>query len=156
VGKMILNAIRTFPDILLAIGFISALGPGPFPGVMAVAIHSIGMLGKLYAERIETVDKGAIEALQASGASSVEVFRHGIIPEVLPDFLSYALYRFDLNVRAASILGLVGAGGIGTLLELRRSMGSRAYPEIGTIILATIVTIGLVDFFSAKLRAKLT
>jgi phosphonate transport system permease protein len=154
-GKFLLNAIRTFPEILLAIAFIGAVGPGAFAGVLAVAIHSIGMVGKLYAERIETVDKGALEALAAVGAAPIEVFRHGIVPEVLPDFLSFALYRFDLNVRSASVLGLVGAGGIGTLLELRRSQGASAYPQIGMILLGVIGTVLLVDFCSARLRAKL-
>lgn len=153
VGKLALNAIRTFPEILLAIAFIKAVGPGPFAGVLAIAIHSIGMVGKLYAERIETVDKGALEALAATGASPVEIFRNGILPEVLPDFLSFALYRFDLNVRSASVLGLVGAGGIGTLLQIQRLGGN--WPEIGVIVVGIVVTVLLVDFFSAKLRARL-
>jgi phosphonate transport system permease protein len=153
VGKLLLNAIRTFPEILLAIAFIKAVGPGPFAGVLAIAIHSIGMVGKLYAERIETVDKGALEALAATGASPLEIFRNGIVPEVLPDFLSFALYRFDLNVRSASVLGLVGAGGVGTLLQIQRLGGN--WPEIGMIVVGIVTTVLLVDFFSAKLRAKL-
>ena len=153
VGKLLLNAIRTFPEILLAIAFIKAVGPGPFAGVLAIAIHSIGMVGKLYAERIETVDKGALEALAATGASPVEIFRNGIVPEVLPDFLSFALYRFDLNVRSASVLGLVGAGGVGTLLQIQKLGGN--WPEIGVIVLGIVATVLLVDFLSAKLRARL-
>jgi phosphonate transport system permease protein len=153
IGKILLNMIRTFPELLLAIAFIKAVGLGPFPGVLAVGIHSIGMIGKLYAERIETVDKGALEALTAVGASPLLIFRHGVIPEVLPDFLSYALYRFDLNVRSASVLGLVGAGGIGMVLDLKNKGG--AYASMGLIILSVILTVICVDFFSAKLRAKL-
>lgn len=153
-GKVVLNLIRTFPELILAIAFIKAIGPGPFAGVLAVGLHSVGMMGKLYAERIETVDQGALEALSASGASPLEVFRYGILPEVLPDFLSFALYRFDLNVRAATVLGLVGAGGIGTLLQLQR-LGNN-WPAIGVILIGIIVTVGLVDFGSAKLRARLT
>ena len=153
-GKTILNLIRTFPELILAIAFIKALGPGAFAGVLAVSLHSVGMIGKLYAERIETVDKGAIEALVAAGASPGEVFRHGIVPEVLPDFLSFALYRFDLNVRSASVLGLVGAGGIGALLELQRN--AQNWPGIGVILIGIIITVGCVDYFSSKLRARLT
>jgi phosphonate transport system permease protein len=153
-GKLLLNLIRTFPELLLAIAFVKAVGLGPFAGVLAIAIHSIGMMGKLYAERIETVDKGAIEALAASGASPIEVFRHGILPEVLPDFLSFALYRFDLNVRSASVLGLVGAGGIGRDLLLQKQ-GSK-WDAVGMIVLGIIVTVAVVDFVSAKLRARLT
>jgi phosphonate transport system permease protein len=154
VGKLLLNAIRTFPELLLAIAFIKAVGPGAFAGVLAVSIHSIGMVGKLYAERIETVDKGALEALAATGASPIEIFRHGIVPEVLPDFLSYALYRFDLNVRSAAVLGLVGAGGVGTLLSLQIRGGN--YPQIGMIVVAVMATIAVVDAASARLRARLT
>ena len=152
VGKLLLNMIRTFPELILALMFIRALGPGPFAGVLAVGFHSIGMIGKLYAERIETVDRAALEALTASGASPMEVFRYGVVPEVLPDFLSFALYRFDLNVRAATVLGLVGAGGVGTLIQFQIG---RDWPSVGMILLGIIVTVGLVDFVSAKLRARL-
>ena len=151
-GKLLLNFIRAFPELVLAILFIRAVGPGPFAGVLAVGIHSIGMMGKLYAERIETVDRDALEALSAAGASPSEIFRHGVMPEVLPDFLSFALYRFDLNIRAATVLGLVGAGGIGTLIVFQIG---RDWPKIGTILLGIIVTVGLIDFVSAKLRARL-
>ncbi|MBV9865229.1 MAG: phosphonate ABC transporter, permease protein PhnE [Abitibacteriaceae bacterium] len=152
VGKTLLNMIRTFPELVLALVFIKALGPGPFAGVLAVGFHSIGMIGKLYAERIETVDKNALEALAAAGASPLEVFRYGVVPEVLPDFLSFALYRFDLNVRAATVLGLVGAGGIGTLIQFQIN---NDWPKVGTILVGIIITVGLVDFISAKFRSRL-
>jgi phosphonate transport system permease protein len=151
-GKVLLNIIRTFPELVLALVFIKALGPGPFAGVLAVGFHSIGMMGKLYAERIETVDRAALEALSATGASSWAVFRHGVMPEVMPDFLSFALYRFDLNVRAATVLGLVGAGGIGTLIQFQIG---RDWPKIGMILIGIIFTVGLVDYVSARLRARL-
>ncbi len=153
VGKLILDAIRTFPEILLAIAFIKGLGLGPFPGVMAVAVHSIGMLGKLYAERMEGVDRGAIEALAASGASPAAIFRHAVLPEVLPDLLSFALYRFDLNVRSASVLGLVGAGGIGALLSTQYQAAN--YPRIGVIVVGIVLTVGVVDWVSGNLRRRL-
>jgi phosphonate transport system permease protein len=152
-GKVLLNLIRTFPELILAIAFIKALGPGAFAGVLAVGLHSVGMLGKLYAERIESADPGPLEALAAGGASPLEVFRHGIVPDVLPDFLSFVLYRFDLNVRSATVLGLVGAGGVGTLLQLQRLASN--WRALGTILIGIIVTVGLVDFVSAKLRARL-
>jgi phosphonate transport system permease protein len=154
VGKLLLNAIRTFPEIVLAIAFIKSVGPGAFAGVLAIAIHSIGMIGKLYAERIETVDKGALEALAATGAAPLEIFTNGIVPEVLPDFLSFALYRFELNVRSASVLGLVGAGGIGSLLVFQKNANN--WPEIGMIVIGIITTVLLVDFVSSKLRARLS
>ena len=154
VGKLALNVIRTFPELVLALLFIRAVGPGPFAGVLAVGIHSIGMVGKLYAERIETVDRASLEALSASGASPLEVFRYGVVPEVLPDFLSFALYRFDLNVRAATVLGLVGAGGIGEKIQIMRT--AQQWPSVGTILIGVIVLVGLVDYVSARLRARLT
>ncbi|MFM7321578.1 MAG: phosphonate ABC transporter, permease protein PhnE [Armatimonadota bacterium] len=153
VGKVLLDGIRTFPEILLAIAFIKGLGLGPFPGVMAVAVHSIGMLGKLYAERIEGADRGAIEALTASGASPSAIFRHAVLPEVFPDLLSFALYRFDLNVRSASVLGLVGAGGIGALLSTQYQAAN--YPRIGVIVVGIVATVGLVDLVSGSLRRRL-
>lgn len=152
-GKFLLNFIRAFPELILAIAFIKAVGPGPFAGVLAIGLHSVGMMGKLYAERIETVDKNAIEALSAAGASPLEIFRHAILPEVLPDFLSFALFRFDINIRAATVLGLVGAGGVGTLLQLQR-LGNN-WRTIGTILIGIIVTVIIVDFISARLRARL-
>ena len=153
IGKVVLDGIRTFPEILLAIAFIKGLGLGPFPGVMAVAVHSIGMLGKLYAERIEGADRGAIEALAATGASPAAIFRHAVMPEVLPDLLSFALYRFDLNVRSASVLGLVGAGGIGALLSTQYQAAN--YPRIGVIVVGIVATVGVVDLVSGALRKRL-
>ena len=152
-GKLLLNLIRTFPELILAIAFIKGLGPGAFAGVLAIAIHSIGMMGKLYAERIETTDRGTQEALQAVGAGPLAIFWYAVLPEVLPDFLSFALYRFDLNVRSASVLGLVGAGGIGTALELERNSGN--WPAIGMILVGIMLTVGAVDLLSARLRARL-
>lgn len=152
-GKVLLNLIRTFPELVLALLFIRAVGPGAFAGVLAVSIHSIGMIGKLYAERIETVDRGALEALAACGASPLAQFRHAVVPEVAPDFLSFALYRFDLNIRSATVLGIVGAGGIGQLIILQ--LASQTWPALGTILIGVVVTVGLVDFVSAKLRARL-
>ena len=153
VGKLILNVIRTFPELILAIAFIKGIGPGAFAGVLAVGVHSIGMMGKLYAERIETVDAGAIESLTATGASPLEVFRYAILPEVFPDFLSFILNRFDLNIRAASVLGIVGAGGIGQQLIIQQ-MGSN-WHTTGTIVIGILVTVALVDAASAKLREQL-
>ncbi len=153
VGKTLLNLIRTFPELILAIAFIQGLGPGASAGVLAVGVHSVGMIGKLYAERIENVDKGSLESLSAAGASPIEVFRYGVLPDVLPDFVSFALYRFDLNVRSASVLGIVGAGGIGTLLIQQRSSGK--WGGIGLIVVGIILTVGIVDTVSARLRAHL-
>jgi phosphonate transport system permease protein len=153
-GKQLLNLIRAFPELLLAIAFIKGIGPGAFAGVLAVGIHSVGMMGKLYAERIETVERGALESLTAAGASSLEVFVYGILPDVLPDFLSFTLYRFDLNIRSATILGIVGAGGIGEKLVFQQMASN--WHTIGVIVMSIMVTIIIVDVISTKLRARLT
>src|SRR5690606_28382663 len=115
-GKFMLSFIRTFPEIVMAILFIKAVGPGAFAGVLALGLHSIGMLGELFAGEVELVDRGQLEALKAAGANRLQVWWYAIMPQVLPGFLNDTLYRFEINVRSAAILGVSGAGGIGTPL----------------------------------------
>ncbi|MGH3090675.1 MAG: phosphonate ABC transporter, permease protein PhnE [Rubrobacteraceae bacterium] len=153
VGKLVLSWVRTFPEILLAVVFIAAIGVGPFAGVMAIAIHSIGMLGKLYAESIESIDMEVLEALEASGANRVQVFFYGVVPQVLPEFASYAIYRFEIDVRSSTILGLVGAGGIGTPLLLYAA--GREWETVGTILIVIVVSVLVIDQISARVRSRL-
>lgn len=110
VSKFILSVIRVFPEIVMALIFIKAVGPGSFSGVLALGIHSVGMLGKLLAEDIEGLDFSAVESLKASGANKIKTLVFAVIPQIMPAFLSLILYRFELNLRSASILGLIGAG----------------------------------------------
>ncbi len=100
-GKFVLSFVRTFPELVMALLFIKAVGPGSFAGVLALGLHSIGMLGKLYSEGIENIDKGPTEALLATGANRFQILWYAVLPQVLPDFLSYTLYRFEINVRSA-------------------------------------------------------
>lgn len=109
-GKMVLSFIRTFPEIIMALLFIKAVGPGSFAGVLALGLHSIGMLGKLFADEVENIDYGPSEALLASGATRMQQLWFAVLPQVLPGFLNYTLYRFEINVRSATILGVIGAG----------------------------------------------
>lgn len=153
-GKFLLNAIRAFPEIILAIIFIKGLGPGPLAGIMAMGIHSIGMLGKLYAESVEAIDRGPMEALTSTGANGVQQIWYAVVPQVLPEFSSFALYRFEINSRAATILGIVGAGGIGT--DLIFAIQQRAWDRVGIILLGIIVVVTLIDLGSGWLRKKLT
>src|SRR5690606_23501830 len=113
VSDFVLILIRTFPEIVLAIILIGLVGPGAFAGAITIGIHSIGMLGKLYSEAIENMDKGPIEALDAVGATTFQKLRYAVVPNVMPDFLSIILYRFDINIRSSFILGFVLAGGLG-------------------------------------------
>ncbi|MDQ3781430.1 MAG: phosphonate ABC transporter, permease protein PhnE, partial [Actinomycetota bacterium] len=118
VVRQILNAIRAVPEIILAaIVFIPMVGLGPYAGTLAIGIHSIGTLGKLSSEVIEGVDPGPIEAARASGAGALQVQRWGVLPQVMPEIIAFWLYRFEINIRAAAILGVVGAGGIGEALQ---------------------------------------
>ncbi|MDP5274427.1 phosphonate ABC transporter, permease protein PhnE [Chengkuizengella axinellae] len=148
----ILNTLRSIPDLIWALVFVAAVGLGTFPGVLALAVYSCGELGKLYAESIENIDPGPREALESTGAGSFRVIRWAILPQILPEAITYTLYRLESNVRHAFILGLVGAGGLGH--ELIVSMRLFRYDEALTIILVIIITVSLTDFVSGKLRQK--
>ncbi|CAH1212370.1 Phosphate-import permease protein PhnE [Paenibacillus plantiphilus] len=122
--------------------------------MLALGLHSVGMLGKLFAEEVENIDRGPIEALVAVGASYWQVMWFAVIPQVLPGFLSYTLYRFEINVRSATILGIIGAGGIGAPLIFAQS--SRDWDRVGIILLRIIVMITLIDLVSGAIRRRIT
>ncbi len=151
--KIVLNFIRTFPEVLLAIIFVSVVGPGAFAGSLAIGIHSIGMLGKLYTEAIENIDRGVIEAVESVGANFWQRFFFGVIPQVFVYFASYSIYRFELAVRSATIVGMVGAGGIGTQLILK--VQNRSWEQVGIIIIIIIITVAVVDYVSGQIRKRL-
>jgi phosphonate transport system permease protein len=153
IGKTILNAIRAIPEIVFGILFVAALGIGPYPGVLAISINSIGMLGKLYAETIESIDEKKVEAIRAAGGNQIQVFWYAILPQVLPEFASFSLYRFEIDVRSSTILGLVGAGGIGVPLMLAQQQ--RNWENVGLILVIIILFVGLIDVISAKIRNKI-
>jgi phosphonate transport system permease protein len=153
VGKFMLNAIRAFPEIMLAIIFVASVGMGPYAGVLAIGIHSIGMLGKLYSEVIESIDMSVVEALKASGANRMQTMWHGVIPQVIPEFSSYAIYRFEIDVRASTVLGIVGAGGIGAPLIL--AANQRNWELVGMILIVIIVVVTVIDFVSSYIRNRI-
>lgn len=153
VTLLILGADRALDALILALFFVSAVGLGPFPGVLALAIHSVGMLAKLFADTIESVDTKPIEALRSVGASKILIMRWAIIPQVIPHWISLFLFRFELNVRAAMILGLVGAGGIGFILN--QYMRTFQYHKVTTALLVILVVVLSIDFVSQKLRRRL-
>lgn len=153
ISSVILLIIRVFPEIILAIILVKGFGMNAFSGVLTIGLHSIGMLGKLFSEAIDNMDKSPLEALDSVGANMWQKIRYGIIPNILPDFSSITLYRLDINVRAASILGLVSAGGIGSILTIASTMWS--WELLGTILVAVILMVMSVDFVSSRLRAKL-
>ncbi len=152
-GKTFLVAVRTFPELLFAIIFVAAMGPGPTAGILAMGINSIGFLGKIFSDVVEGIDPGPSEAITAAGGNQVHVFFYSVVPQVLPEFASYLLYRFEINLRAASILGLVGAGGIGAPLIQRLQF--RRWDEISMIMIVIVVVIIVVDALSSSVRRRL-
>jgi phosphonate transport system permease protein len=152
-SRILLNVFRSVPDILWALVFVVALGLGPFPGTLALAVHSAGVLGKLYSETLEAVPSRPVEALAATGASDFQAFLFGRLPQAMSGFTSLTLYQWECNIRSATILGFVGAGGIGQ--EILISMNLFDYPKVATLVGATIVVVMLVDRFSAAVRRRL-
>ena len=130
--------------------FIVAVGLGPFAGVLALWIHTNGVLAKLFAEAVEAIDPRPVEGIRATGANALEEILYGVIPQVLPLWISYALYRFESNVRSASVVGMVGAGGIGVVLH--ESIRGFDYAETSAILLIIIVSVTLIDVVSARVR----
>ncbi|MDT8336746.1 MAG: phosphonate ABC transporter, permease protein PhnE [Candidatus Izemoplasmatales bacterium] len=153
IGKFIITMIRTFPELILALIFIGIVGPGAPAGILALGVHSIGMLGKLYSESIESMDIGVKEALESCGGNNMEVLFRAVIPQVAPEFLSYTLFRFEINMRAAATLGLVGAGGIGAPLIF--AIRGRFWERAGIIVIVLIITVTIIDFISGRIRKKL-
>ena len=146
-------AIRTIPVMIYGLMFIRVTGPGPFAGLLTLSLASVGMVTKMYVEYIEDLDKGILEALDAMGCTAFQKIRYGVLPQLIPDFLSTAIYRFDMNLRDATVLGLVGAGGIGPPLIF--AMSSYRWREAGAILIGLVVLIMVVELFSGKLRRRL-
>jgi phosphonate transport system permease protein len=153
-ARWAMNIIRSVPDLVFALMFVSAVGLGPFAGILAMTLGSLGSIGKIFAEAMESVDRGPITAMQAVGASKRQVIQYGILPQAAPLLTSYSLLLFEGNVRGATILGLVGAGGIG--LELTTAMRMYNYGHLSAIIICIIVLVTVIDQGSALIRRKIT
>jgi phosphonate transport system permease protein len=146
----VLNLVRTIPDLALGLLFVAAVGLGAFAGTMALAIHTATVLGKLLSESVENIDEGVVEAIRATGAAYPQILSFAVLPQILPDLISFTLYRFETNIRAASVLGLIGAGGIGYLMNT--SFRTFQYQEAAAIVLVLIALVVLVDYLSSRLR----
>lgn len=153
IGAFTIAAIRTFPPLVYGLMFIRVAGPGPFTGVLTLSVVSIGMIAKLYIEAIEDLDKGIIEALDASGCNTFQKIRYGVIPQLTTNFLSTIIYRFEINIKNASVLGLVGAGGIGAPLIF--AMSAYRWNEVGAILLGLMIIVVVIENFSSQIRNKL-
>jgi phosphonate transport system permease protein len=149
-ARSVIALTRAVPDLIWALLFVTAVGLGPFPGALALSIHSIGMLGRLFAERIEDMDMGAVEALTLTGAGRVQVFTHAVVPTLLPSLLGIALYRFDENLRSSLVLGFVGAGGLGFLMLT--AMNLFQYREVSMLLIVTFLLVVGAEQISSALR----
>ena len=153
IGKFVLDILRAFPELVYAIIFIKVVGPGPFAGVLAIGVHQIGMMGKLFTEEMERMNETAVEACQAVGANGVQTMFYARIPQLMPIYASLSLNHFEIAVRSASTLGLVGAGGIGATLIF--AIQAARWPRVSMILLTVIVTVFLLDLLTGWIRKKL-
>lgn len=152
-ARRYLEFCRTVPELVFALIFVIAFGLGPLPGVLAIAIHTTGALGKMYAEIVENIDMKPVEGVRATGAGWLEAMRYAVLPQAVAGFLSYTLLRFEINVRGASVMGFVGAGGIGQ--ELIVAIRKFYYSDVSAILLLIIVTVFVIDILTGFLRARL-
>lgn len=151
--RQILNAIRAVPELLVAMVLIPVTGLGAWTGTLALGIHSIGTLGKLSSEVIEGSDAGPVEAISSSGGTKLQEIRFGVIPQVMPNIVAYWLYRFEINIRASAVLGVIGAGGIGS--ELVAQLAFRDFARAGTVLFLTIAVVLSIDMISARIRRRI-
>lgn len=151
-ARSLLNGLRSIPELIMGIIFVAAVGFGALPGVLALGLHSIGMVAKFFSEAIEHADQAPVEAARAAGCSPLQVIFHGIFPQVLPQMADTAIYRWEYNFRASTVMGMVGAGGIG--FELMGSLRIMQYQEVSAILIVILAMVTLVDAFSSFLRRK--
>jgi phosphonate transport system permease protein len=153
IARGVIAFARAVPDLVWALLFVTAVGLGPFPGGLAITVHSVGMLGRLFAEVIEDMDMGPVEALTTTGASRAQIFSHAVVPGVLPSLLGIALYRLDENIRSSLVLGFVGAGGLG--FQLLSAMNLFQYRTVSLLLLVTFVLVITAERMSAALRRRI-
>lgn len=151
--RRLLDLIRSIPDLVVALIFITAVGLGPFAGVMSIMFNTGGVLAKLFAEAVESIDKGPVEGVRATGAGRLQEVVWGVIPQVAPLWTSYALYRFESSSRAATVLGIIGAGGIGQILF--DSINAFQFDQTGCIVLVIVVAVSMIDLLSQIIRSRL-
>jgi phosphonate transport system permease protein len=153
IARTVLAGMRSIPEIILGILFVAAVGFGALPGILALGLHSVGMVGKFFAEAIEHVDPRPLEAARAAGATRFQVITHAILPQVLPQLADITIYRWEYHFRASAVLGIVGAGGIG--FELMAALRLIHYDQVSAILLTILACVVIVDNIGALLRRKL-
>jgi phosphonate transport system permease protein len=152
--KRIFEFCRTVPDLVFALMFVSAFGLGPLAGILAIAIHTFGTLGKLFTEAIENIDMKPVEGVRSTGSRFIEMVRFGALPQVMSSFASYTLLRFEINVRSGSVVGMVGAGGIGQ--DLFVAIRKFYYTDVSAILLMIIVSVAIIDLVTERIRHRLS
>lgn len=153
VTRQVFNALRAVPELILAVAFIPIFGLSPTTGIVAIAVGSVGTLGKLCYEVVEGLDPGPIEAADAVGSNRLQRLRWGVVPQVMPELASFALYRFEVNIRASAVLGVVGAGGIGR--DLAQYVGFKVWERVGLALVVVVVSTILVDEISGRIRRRI-
>ena len=151
--RSVFNVLRSIEALLYVAIFVFWVGIGPFAGMLALAVTTFALMGKLFSESIEDIDPGPLEAVKATGANTLQVVGYAILPQIVPAFVSYLIYQWDINIRMATIIGFAGGGGIG--LTLSTYFGSLQYHKAGTVVAFIVVVVALMDFASAKLREQL-
>lgn len=154
IARAFIGAVRTIPAFVYGLMFIRVTGPGAFAGLLTMALCSVGMVSKMFIESIEDIDKRILESLDAAGCTTFQKIRYGILPQLTADFTSTIIYRFDMNLRDATVLGLVGAGGIGA--PLISAMSAYRWNDVGAILLGLIILVLIIEQISARIRTKLT
>jgi phosphonate transport system permease protein len=152
--KRIFEFCRTVPDLVFALMFVSAFGLGPLAGILSIAIHTFGTLGKLFTEAIENIDMKPVEGVRSTGSRFIETVRFGALPQVMSTFASYTLLRFEINVREGSVVGMVGAGGIGQ--DLFVAIRKFYYTDVSAILLMIIVCVAVIDLVTERIRHRLS
>ena len=151
--RRLMDLLRSIPDLVIGLLFIVAVGLGPLAGVLAISLNTAGVLAKLFSEAVESIDKGPVEGVRATGAAKLHEIVWGVFPQVAPLWTSFALYRFESNSRSATVLGLIGAGGIGQVLF--ESMGAFNYNQVSAIVIIVVVAVTLIDVLSQAMRKRL-
>ncbi len=150
--RTLLNILRSIEPLIMAVVFAVWVGIGPFAGVLALGLHSIASLGKLYSEQIESIEPGPIEAITATGASALQVIRYAVVPQIVPPFIAFTIYRWDINVRASTIIGFVGGGGVGFLLN--QYINLFQWQAAATAVWGITLVVAVMDYFSAAVRER--
>lgn len=151
--RWVMNLLRSVPDLVIGLLFVTAVGLGPLAGVLAITLNTAGVLAKLFSEAVESIDKGPVEGVRATGASKLHEIVWGVIPQVAPLWTSFALYRFESNSRSATVLGLIGAGGIGQVLF--DSMNAFDFRAVSAIVIIVVIAVTLIDSLSQVMRKRL-